>query len=62
MGDYLVLVPVRDLKWDDFIVDEHGPRRIIEMRRDHGRAYIEFSEGPSNWYLDNELFPCERLS
>lgn len=58
----LVLVAVRDLKWDSVIVDEHGRRRITEIRRDHGRAYIEFDHGASGWYLDSELFPVEHLS
>lgn len=62
MGDYLVLVPVRDLKVGDHIVDEHGSRRITKLERYKNSAYITFSEGAANWYFDSELFPTERLS
>lgn len=62
VGDYLVLVPVRDLKVGDDIVDEHGPRRVTKIERYKSSAFITFSEGASNWYFDSELFPVEHLS
>lgn len=62
MGDYLVLVPVRDLNVNDHIVDELGARRVTAIKRYKQSAYISFSEGPSNWYFDSEVFPVEHLS
>lgn len=62
MGDYLVLTPVADLKWDDVVVDKYGPRRIIEITRDYGRAFIDFNTGPSGWYLNAESLPVEVMS
>ena len=58
----LVLTPVRDVKWDAVIFDEHGRRWIVDIVRDYNRAYITFNTGPSGWYLDAETLPVEMLS
>lgn len=61
-GDMLVMRPVAELAWDDVVFDRHGRRRIIEITRDYGRAYLEFSTGPSNWYMNREELAVEVLS
>jgi hypothetical protein len=61
-GDMLILKRVDQLKWDDVIVDEHGRRSIIEIKRDVSGSYLEFSDGPSNWFHNAELFPVEVMS